>query len=188
MTPSLTATASVLPVPATGGVDALLGGDVLAHLDSQLESGRQLLATVLAQGAAIRGRNVDEVVRRAGELQARLQHRQRLEQDRARLLERAGVRLGIPPGAVTVELLGGLMDPGSAQLAAARSAELRGLLSELEREHACNRALMGQELAFLDHLLRLVDGDSGSGYGAGGERAGRAPVGAARQRIINLEA
>ena len=37
----------------------------------------------------------------------------------------------------------------------ARSAELRGLLAELTREHACNQALMRQELSFLDHLLRL---------------------------------
>ena len=49
-----------------------------------------------------------------------------------------------------------------AALAQERSAELRGLLDVVAREHHVNRALMTQELAFLDHLLRLSGlGDSG---------------------------
>ena len=35
-----------------------------------------------------------------------------------------------------------------------RSAELRGLLAEIAREHGINRALMRQELTFLSHLTR----------------------------------
>jgi hypothetical protein len=66
-------------------------------------------------------------------------------------------------------LLERVMDPAYVPAARTRISELRGLLSELQREHACNRALMHQELAFLDHLLRLVDDGSGA-YNAGGER------------------
>ena len=42
----------------------LLGADVLAHLDAQLESARRLLDIVLRQGAAIRRQDVDEVLAR----------------------------------------------------------------------------------------------------------------------------
>ena len=58
------------------------------------------------------------------------------------------------------------MPPELAQIARARSAQLRGLLFEAQREHSVNRALMSQELAFLDHLLRLVDGDGPGAYDA----------------------
>ena len=44
--------------------------------------------------------------------------------------------------------------PAEATAALERSAELRGLLAEVVREHAINRVLMRQELAFLDHLTR----------------------------------
>jgi hypothetical protein len=45
-------------------------------------------------------------------------------------------------------------------MARERSAELRGLLAEIAREHGINRALMRQELAFLSHLTRLVGNDA----------------------------
>jgi hypothetical protein len=45
-----------------------------------------------------------------------------------------------------------------------RSAELRGLLSEIAREHGINRALMRQELTFLSHLTRLLGGEPDAGY------------------------
>lgn len=151
--------------PAPTVTDPLLTGDVFAHLDAQLASARVLLAIVLDQGKAIRARQVHEVVLQAGRLQAELQRRRQIESDRAQLLDRAGARLQIASGAVTLEALTVLMDPASAKVARARSAELRGMLAEIQREHLVNRALMGQELAFLDHLLRLVDGDGSGAYG-----------------------
>ena len=45
--------------------------------------------------------------------------------------------------------------PAPPQPRRERSAELRGLLAEIAREHGINRALMRQELAFLSHLTRL---------------------------------
>ena len=61
------------------------------------------------------------------------------------------------------------MESDAATEARLKSSELRGLLEELQREHTLNRALMSQELAFLDHLLRLADGDSRLGYDAAGD-------------------
>jgi hypothetical protein len=56
------------------------------------------------------------------------------------------------------------MDRAGAQLASARSAELKGLLRELQREHSCNRALMQIELGFLDHLMGILALDGVNGY------------------------
>lgn len=169
--------------------DPLLSGDLVAHLDTQIGSAQRLLAIVLDQGAAIRARDVQAVVRQAGMLQAELQRRKVIEAERSRLLERAGARLGISGAAVTLGRLEAVVDAVSAHTARERSAELRGLLDEVQREHACNRALMNQELAFLDHLLSLVDEDSRGGYDAGGERPVATPsLVASAKRVLDLHA
>jgi FlgN protein len=168
-------------------VDPVLTGDVIAHLDVQLMSARRLLQLVLEQGAAIRRRDVHNVVTLTGLLQAELQRRRMLEDERTRLLERAGVRLGVSPGAVTLSLLEALMDQAGAALARERSAELRGLLEEIQREHYVNRALMNQELAFLDHLLRLANGGD-LGYDSAGDRpTATASLVDSRHRVFDLE-
>jgi hypothetical protein len=157
-------------VPAAEQFDAILTTDVIAHLEAQLVSARRLLQIVLEQGAAIRGRDVQQVVARA------------------RLLDRAGAHLGVAPTAVSMSLLDAVMDPGRAPLAHARSAELRGILEEVQREHHVNRALMNQELAFLDHLLRLTDADRHLGYdSAGDHNRVTAPRLSSRHRVLDLE-
>ncbi len=138
-----------------------LASDVLAHLDAQLASVQRLLEIVLEQGAAIRARDVHTVVRLAGLLHGELARRSQIEETRSWLLERAGAQLGIPAQAVTLTRLSVLMAPVHAQLAAERSARLRGLLEELRREHSCNRALMQIELSFLDHLMQSLALDAG---------------------------
>jgi hypothetical protein len=137
---------------------------VLAHLDAQVDSAQRLLAVVLEQGAAIRARDVHAVVRFAGLLHGEMSRRQRIEQERSRLLEHSGALLGIAPEAVTLTRLATLMDATSAELATRRSAQLRGLLHELQREHSCNRALMRLELSFLDHLMTSLALDGAHGY------------------------
>ncbi len=144
--------------------DDALAAELLAHLDTQLASARSLLGVVLEQGAAIRARQVQDVVRLAGILRGEMSRRQLLEEERAQLLERCGERLGVAPEAVTLRALQGLMGAADAQLAGARSAELRGLLHELQREHTTNRALMQIELGFLDHLLGMLALDGVTGY------------------------
>ena len=168
--------------------DAALTIEVIAHLDAQLVAARRLLQVVLEQGAAIRNRDVRGVVQLTGVLQAELQRRQLLETQRLALLQRAGTRLGVPGGSVTLALLETLMDPESALQAGARSAELRGLLETVQREHHVNRALMGQELAFLDHLLRLADADRHLGYdSAGDHNRVNAPRLTNRHRMLDME-
>ncbi len=177
------------PLPPLVETDPL-AADVLAHLDAQLASVQRLLEIVLEQGAAIRARDVHTVVRFAGLLHGELARRGSLEETRSALLQRAGALLGIPAQAVTLTRLSVLLAPAHALLAAERSARLRGLLEELRREHACNRALLQIELSFLDHLMQSLALDAGvHGYDPRGSTTSSAS--AARHgalRVLDLQA
>ncbi len=150
------------------------GAEVLAHLDAQLHSASRLLEHVLGQATAIREKDVATVLVRLEEIQAEMERRSALEQERARILTRAGQALGVPAHVVTLDAMGTLLGAAMAAAAKQRSAELRGLLAEIAREHRSNRALMKQELAFLDHLMRQLGAggqESAGGYGANGAMA-----------------
>ena len=169
--------------------DAQLAADLLSHLATQIGSAERLLAIVLEQGAAIRRRDVHEVVRLTGMLHGEMSRRGEIEQERAELLSRSGLRLGVPPEAVTVTRLAALLDPQSAAQASARSAQLSGMLHELQREHLVNRALMKVELSFLDHLMKTLSLDAAPGYDATGAGAcGPRTDPTAGMRLLDLEA
>jgi len=155
-----------MSAPATTAPDRhdALGEEILAHLDAQIASAQGLLGVVLEQGAAIRARDVQAVVRLAGILRGEMGRRQLLEEERGRLLARCGERLGVAAETVTLQELLTLMDGARADRAAARSAELKGLLHELQREHTTNRAIMQIELGFLDHLMAMLALDGVNGY------------------------
>ena len=172
----------------------VLGGAVLAHLDAQLASARRLLDAVLRQGAATRRQEVEAVLHCLTEIQGEMERRAHLEHERTTLLVSAAGQLGRPAHEVTLDALSLLLSPAEATAAHARSAELRGLLAEIQREHVINRALMRQELAFLDHLVRLVGaedevgyGRPGSGSGTGGVRGGRG-LSHQTHRVLDLRA
>jgi hypothetical protein len=148
-------------VPTNG-----IGEDVIAHLDAQIASARRLLDAVLRQGLAIRGREVENVLARLADIQAEMGRRAALEDSRTAILMAAGSALNLPPHTVTLDALAQLLAPAQEAVARERSAELRGLLSEIGKEHAINRALMRQELAFLDHLMRELGAEPDTGYGA----------------------
>ena len=140
------------------------GDSVLAHLDAQLVSGRHLLDLVLKQAAAVRARDPEGVLACLASIQGEMERRGKLESDRTRLLQHAAVHADVPAHEVDVELLASLIPEHQAAAARSRSAELRGLLAEIAREHLVNRALMRQELAFLDHLTRLIGSEEPAGY------------------------
>jgi hypothetical protein len=162
-----------------------LGDAVLAHLDAQLASARRLLEAVLSQGQAIRARAVEDVLARLADIQAEMGRRATLEKSRTSILVAAGNMLGVPPHAVTIDSLADLLDERQATTARERSAELRGMLAEVVREHRINRALMRQELAFLDHLMRELGAEPDVGYAptATAQAAVRSPL-----RMLDLEA
>jgi hypothetical protein len=170
----------------------VLEAELLGHLDQQINSARKLLALVLEQGAAIRARDVDAVLARLGDIQAEMGRRGALETERTGLLQRAGMALGIAASQVTLEYLCQAITPEGGRAAVERSAELRGLLAEIAREHGINRALMRQELSFLAHLTRLIGHEPEPGYrppGAGDTAAPRATASpAAIRHVINFQA
>jgi hypothetical protein len=158
----------VIASPEQPRVDAELSAGVLAHLDLQIASARRLLGSILAQGAAIRARNVEAVLARLAEVKTEMGMRSTLEEQRSNLLARAGITLGVPAPQVTLDAMTMLMPVNEAARARQRSSELRGLLAEIAREHGINRALMRQELSFLDHLVRLIGQEPEAGYRPGG--------------------
>jgi FlgN protein len=154
--------------PEERRADPQLSGALLVHLDAQIASARRLLGSILAQGKAIRARDVEAVVARLSDVKTEMGLRASLEEQRSELLVRAGIALGVPAPSVTLEAMTTLMQPAEASGARNRSAELRGLLAEIAREHGINRALMRQEMAFLDHLVRLIGQEPDAGYGPAG--------------------
>jgi hypothetical protein len=158
----------VIAAPEQRRVDPELARALLVHLDAQIASARRLLSSILSQGQAIRAREVEAVVQRLSDVKSEMSLRGALEEQRTELLVRAGVALGVPAPNVTLEAMTTLMPAGETDIARRRSAELRGLLAEIAREHGINRALMRQELAFLDHLVRLIGQEPETGYGPTG--------------------
>jgi hypothetical protein len=148
---------------------------LLDHLERQLASSRRMLQVVLAQGEAIRRQDVEGVIARLGDVQAEMVKRVQLERERDRFVQQAAVLLGCPVGAVTLESLLQLVSPAEAQVAREKSAELRGLLAEVARVHGQNKVLIRQELAFLDHLVRVMSGAPQAGYSAVGATAAPQP-------------
>jgi hypothetical protein len=172
----------VIAAPEQPRIDEALSGAGLAHLEVQIESARRLLASILTQGAAIRARDVEGVVARLAEVKSEMGARADLEEQRTNLLVRAGLALGVPAPQVTLDAMTMLMPVNEGARARQRSAELRGLLAEIAREHGINRALMRQELAFLDHLVRLIGQEPDTGYRPGGNE----PV--PTHRVIDAQA
>ena len=158
----------MIAAPDQPRIDEELSAAVLSHLDVQIASARRLLATILAQGTAIRARDVEAVIGRLAEVKTEMSRRADLEEQRTNLLVRAGIALGVPAPQVTLDAMTMLMPVNEGARARQRSAELRGLLAEIAREHGINRALMRQELAFLDHLVRLIGDEPDTGYRPGG--------------------
>ncbi len=169
-----------------GVTAAPIAADVLAHIDAQICSARRLLAQILRQSGAIRRRDVDGVLATMTDIQGEMASRGRLESERTELLWRAGALLGAPAEAVTLTELTGLMADADADEARGRSAELRGLLAEVEREHAINRALMRQELSFLEHLTRMLGG--APEHGGYGPAAGARPASHSPLHVVDCEA
>jgi len=173
----------VIAAPEQRSIDPELAGALLVHLDAQIASARRLLASILAQGKAIRARDVEAVMQKLSDVKTEMSLRATLEEQRTDLLVRAGAALGVPAPNVTLEAMTTLMPTVDSALARQRSAELRGLLSEIAREHGINRALMRQEMAFLDHLTRLIGQEPDAGYGPTGTDS-KAPT----YRVVDAQA
>jgi flagellar biosynthesis/type III secretory pathway chaperone len=141
---------------------------LIDHLERQLASAQRLLQTVIAQRDAIRAQDVEGVLARLAEVQQEMGRRMQLERERDVLLDQASTALRRPASDLTLEMILVLVPAGDAVRARTLSAELRGTLSETARIHGQNRVLIRQELAFLDHLMRVLSGTPEGAYSAAG--------------------
>jgi hypothetical protein len=149
---------------------------LLEHLDAQVASTQRMLRALLSQNDSIRREDVEGVLARLGDIQGELAQRQRLELERETLLADAGARLGLAADELDIEDVLTLYPAEDAAAVRERSAELKGLLAEVQRVHDQNQLLIRQELSFLDHLLRLLSGTPQGGYTASGYSRSSAPV------------
>jgi hypothetical protein len=149
---------------------------LLEHLDAQIASSQRLLRALLSQNDSIRRQDVEGVLARLADIQTELAQRQRLEREREALLGDAGARLGMRPDELDIEDVLTLLPAEAAAPARAKSAELKGLLREVERVHEQNQVLIRQELTFLDHLLRMLSGTPQGAYTPNGYTRGAAPA------------
>jgi hypothetical protein len=160
-----------------------MSGILLEHLERQLASARRLLQIVLAQGEAIRLQDVETVLARLGDVQAEMVKRVQLERERDAVLAQAAGSLAMPAAEITLEALMAMLPAADAERARSLSAELRGTLSEVSRVHAQNRILIRQELAFLDHLMRVLSGVPQAGYSPVGQTANAQPANLIDMRV-----
>jgi hypothetical protein len=166
-----------------------LGAALLSHLDDQLASTERLLEHVLRQTAAIRERDVDTVLQAITDISSEMERRGVLERTRGELLAYAAGRLGVAAHVVTLDAMCTLLSPPEAAGARERSAQLRGMLGEVGRQHQANRILMRQELAFLEHLTRMLGGEEHGGYAPGGAPAAPMhPAASAPHRVLDCKA
>ncbi len=149
---------------------------LIDHLERQLASARRLLQTVIAQRDAIRAQDVESVLARLAEVQQEMGRRMQLERERDVLLDQASTALRRPASDLTLEMILVLLPGDDAVQARTLSAELRGTLSETARIHGQNRVLIRQELAFLDHLMRVLSGTPEGAYSAAGGSSTRPQV------------
>ena len=156
---------------------------LIDHLERQLASARRLLQTVIAQRDAIRAQDVESVLARLAEVQQEMGRRMQLERERDVLLDQASTALRRPASDLTLEMILVLLPGDDAVQARALSAELRGTLSETARIHGQNRVLIRQELAFLDHLMRLMSGVPQAGYSPAGPAAAPQPANMIDMRV-----
>jgi hypothetical protein len=159
-------TGTAIVIDAQASVSGLV-----PHLEQQVASARRLLRIVLAQGDAIRDQDTEGVLALLADIQTELMTRDRLELERDGILRAAAARLGISLDQVDLEAVLAVAPPHEGDRARALSAELRGLLQEVERTHDTNRVLIRQELSFLAHLMRVLSGTPSAGYSATGWQA-----------------
>ena len=149
---------------------------LMDHLERQLASAQRLLQIVIAQRDAIRAQDVEGVLARLAEVQQEMGRRMQLERERDVLLDQASNALRRPSADITLEMILVLVPAGDAERARALSAELRGMLAETSRIHSQNRVLIRQELAFLDHLMRVLSGTPEGAYSAAGASSPRVQI------------
>ena len=129
--------------------------EVLVNLQAQVRTYRRLLDLSQAQVVALRDRDVQAVHAILQEIELTMIDRGVVDQGRTAILGRVATELGLPIEAVNVRVI--QEHAGDASLAegiGACSAELKELIGDLDVVVGKNKALLEQELAMIDHMVR----------------------------------
>jgi hypothetical protein len=144
--------------------------EVCLNVQEQTRVWRRLLDLSLAQLQALQSQDVHSVHAILQELEVAMLERSRTEVRRGMLLNQAAVVLEIPVDDITRDILVEHCDESLAQELVRSAEELRALIVELDAVVARNSAMLEQELAIIEVLVRgaTVDTTARTTYGKHG--------------------
>lgn len=133
--------------------DASAINEIVVNLDDQVRVYRRLLDLSQAQLVALQAQDVRTVHAILQEIELAMLERSKVDQRRSEVLMHIAQQLGIALEDVTASLLQQRADAPIGEAIANASAELRGLVGDLDGVVARNRALLEHELAIIDHMV-----------------------------------
>lgn len=134
--------------------------EVHGSLEEQCRVWGRLLDLSRAQLVALQSQDVHAVHDVLQELELTMLERSRAEVRRGVLLAQAAAVLGVPTDQLTRQLLTARCEPSLAARIDAAAEELRALVVELDAVVARNGAMLEQELAIIEVLVRGATTDS----------------------------
>jgi len=130
------------------------------NLDEQTRVWRRLLDLSQAQLVALQAQDVHGVHAVLQELEMAMLDRSRTEVRRSMLIEQAAAELGIPADDVTRDRIAEACDAPIGEALARAAEELRVLVVELDAVVGRNTAMLEQELAIIEVLVKGVTTDT----------------------------
>lgn len=144
--------------------------EICLNLDEQARVWRRLLDLSQAQLQALQHQDVHSVHALLQEIEIAMLDRSRTEVRRGMLLTQVASLLGIAPEAVTRDIIAAHCDSPLGETLVRSADELRVLVVELDAVVARNAAMLEQELAIIEVLVRgaTVDTKARTTYGKHG--------------------
>lgn len=144
--------------------------ELCLNVQEQVRVWRRLLDLSLAQLQALQQQDVHSVHAILQEIEIAMLERSRTEVRRGVLLEQAAASLGIPSAQVTRDVIAAQCDAPLGEALGRAAEELRALVVELDAVVARNAAMLEQELAIIEVLVRgaTVDTSARTTYGKHG--------------------
>lgn len=147
--------------------------ELCTNLEEQVRVWRRLLDLSQAQLTALQSQDVHAVHAILQEIEMTMLDRSRTELRRSMLIGQVATELGVPAADVTRELVAARCDAPIAEALATASDELRELVSGLDDVVARNTALLEQELAIIEIMVRGATEDRSvrTTYGKSGNQS-----------------
>ena len=147
--------------------------ELCTNLEDQVRVWRRLLDLSQAQLTALQAQDVQSVHAILQEIEMTMVDRSRTELRRSMLIDQTANELGVTTADVTRDLISAHCDAPIASALATASAELRDLVTGLDDVVARNTALLEQELAIIEIMVRGATEDRSvrTTYGKSGNQS-----------------